>query len=142
MAATAVEGSVASATTPTAAAPNSFSAAARYAGANIRFNVLAPALVATPMSQRAQGDEEILQFIRAKQPLDGGRIGQPGDLDAAAVYFLSDDSKFATGQVLAVDGGWCVSEGQVPSRGAAEAQAKGESVFGKLGRLFGKLTGG
>jgi len=88
------------------------SAAAHYALQSIRFNVLAPALVATPMSQRAQGDEAILQFIKTKQPLDGGRIGQPGDLDSAAVFFMSDESKFATGQVLAVDGGWSVSEGQ------------------------------
>lgn len=88
------------------------SAAAHYAKDNLRFNVLAPALVATPMSARAQSDAAILDFIRTKQPLDGGRIGQPEDLDAAAVFFMSDDSKFVTGQVLAVDGGWCVSEGQ------------------------------
>ena len=88
------------------------SAAAYYASRSIRFNVIAPALVATPMSERAQSDGEILKFVRTKQPLDGGRIGQPEDLDAAAVYFMSDASKFVTGQVLAVDGGWCVSEGQ------------------------------
>jgi len=88
------------------------SAAAYYAKDNIRFNVLAPALVATPMSERAQTDERILQFIKTRQPLDGGRIGRPEDLDAAAVYFMSDDSKFVSGQILAVDGGWCVSEGQ------------------------------
>jgi NAD(P)-dependent dehydrogenase (short-subunit alcohol dehydrogenase family) len=86
-------------------------AAAHYAPQNIRFNVLAPALVATPMSHRAQGDEAILNFIKTKQPLDGGRIGQPEDLDSAAVFFMSDESKFITGQVLAVDGGWSVSEG-------------------------------
>ena len=86
-------------------------AAAHYAPQNIRFNVLAPALVATPMSQRAQGDEAILNFMKSKQPLDGGRIGQPEDLDSAAVFFMSDESKFVTGQVLAVDGGWSVSEG-------------------------------
>ena len=86
-------------------------AAAHYAPQNIRFNVLAPALVATPMSQRAQGAEAILNFIKTKQPLDGGRIGQPEDLDSAAVFFMSDESKFVTGQVLAVDGGWTVSEG-------------------------------
>ncbi len=91
-------------------------AAAHYAKDNIRFNVLAPALVATPMSTRAQADPAILAFIRTKQPLDGGRIGQPEDLDAAAVFFLSDESKFATGQVLAVDGGWCVSEGQASNQ--------------------------
>jgi NAD(P)-dependent dehydrogenase (short-subunit alcohol dehydrogenase family) len=55
-----------------------------------------------------------MDFIATKQPLDRGRIGRPEDLDAAAVYFMSDDSKFVTGQVLAVDGGWCVSEGQLP----------------------------
>lgn len=87
------------------------SAAAYYAPQNVRFNVLAPALTRTPMSQRAMENEEILRYTSAKQPLDGGRVGEPSDLDAAAVYFLSDDSKFVTGQVLAVDGGWCVSEG-------------------------------
>jgi NAD(P)-dependent dehydrogenase (short-subunit alcohol dehydrogenase family) len=88
--------------------------AAYYAAQGIRFNLLAPALVETPMAKRAAEDEEILAFIRTKQPLDGGRIGQASDLDAAAVYFMSDGSKFVTGQVLAVDGGWCVSEGQLP----------------------------
>jgi NAD(P)-dependent dehydrogenase (short-subunit alcohol dehydrogenase family) len=87
-------------------------AAAYYAPQNIRFNVLAPALVATPMSERAQSDQAILNFMKTKQPLDGGRIGKASDLDAAAVYFMSDVSKFVTGQVLAVDGGWSVSEGQ------------------------------
>jgi NAD(P)-dependent dehydrogenase (short-subunit alcohol dehydrogenase family) len=89
--------------------------AAYYAASGLRFNVLAPALVATPMSQRAQGDAGIIEFIRSKQPLDGGRIGQPEDLDAALVWLLSDESRFVTGQVIAVDGGWTVSEGQIPS---------------------------
>ena len=88
------------------------SLAAYYASDGIRVNLLAPALVETPMSARAAGDEEILAFIRTKQPLDGGRIGQPSDLDGAALYFLSDASRFTTGQVLYVDGGWDVSEGQ------------------------------
>lgn len=86
--------------------------AAHYAPENIRVNVLAPALVETPMSHRAAGDEAIRAFIAGKQPLDGGRIGQPEDLDAAAVYFMSDGARFTTGQVLGVDGGWCVSEGR------------------------------
>lgn len=83
--------------------------AAYYAPHNIRFNAIAPALVETPMSQRAVGDEATMRYIAAKQPLDGGRVGQPADLDAAVVYFLSDQSRFVTGQVLAIDGGWCVS---------------------------------
>jgi NAD(P)-dependent dehydrogenase (short-subunit alcohol dehydrogenase family) len=91
------------------------SAAARYAPDNIRFNLLAPGLVATPMSRRAQTNQEILDFVHTKQPLDGGRIGHPEDLDAAVVWLLSDDSRFVTGQVIQIDGGWSVSEGQIPS---------------------------
>ncbi len=88
------------------------SAASYYASRNIRLNVLAPALVETPMSRRARENQEIRDFIATKQPLDGGRIGATEDADAAVVYFLSDASRFVTGQVLAVDGGWSVSEGQ------------------------------
>lgn len=88
------------------------SLAAYYAGHDIRVNTLVPALVETPMAQRAAHDEAIQAFIKTKQPLDGGRIGQPNDLDGAAVYFLSDQSRFTTGQTLTVDGGWDVSEGQ------------------------------
>lgn len=90
------------------------SIASYYAKQNIRANVLAPALVETPMAQRAAGDPQILSFIATKQPLDGGRISQPADCDGAAVFLLSDAARFVTGQVLAVDGGWCLSEGQIP----------------------------
>lgn len=92
----------------------SASIAAYYAPNDIRVNVLAPALVETPMARRAAADETIRRFIRSKQPLDGGRIGRPADLDAAAVFLMSDGARFTTGQVLAVDGGWTVSEGQIP----------------------------
>jgi len=88
------------------------SIAAYYAKDNIRINVIATALVETPMAQRAANDEEIISFIKTKQPLDGGRIGKPQDLDGMAVYFMSDQSKFTTGQVISVDGGWAITEGQ------------------------------
>ena len=88
------------------------SIASYYAANNIRINVLTPALVETPMAQRAANNDLILSFIKTKQPLDGGRISQPMDLNGAAIYFMSDYSNFTTGQVLAVDGGWSVSEGQ------------------------------
>lgn len=90
------------------------STAGYYAPHNIRLNVIAPALVETPMARRAATDERILQFIATKQPLDGGRIGRPDDCDGAAVFLLSDAARFVTGQVLAVDGGWTVSDGQIP----------------------------
>lgn len=86
--------------------------AAHYAADNIRFNVIAPALVETPMAQRAANDDVIQNFIKTKQPLDGGRIGCPEDLDGLAIYLLSQQGRFVTGQVIAVDGGWTVSEGQ------------------------------
>jgi NAD(P)-dependent dehydrogenase (short-subunit alcohol dehydrogenase family) len=86
--------------------------AAYYARNDIRINGLYPALVETPMAQRAANDPKILDFVKTKQPLDGGRIGVPEDLDGAAIYFMSDYARFTTGQVLMVDGGWSVSEGQ------------------------------
>ncbi len=89
--------------------------AAYYAKDSIRVNVIAPGLVETPMAERAAHDENILSFIKTKQPLDGGRIGKPEDLDGLALYFMSDQSKFTTGQVVAVDGGWSISEGQLYS---------------------------
>lgn len=88
------------------------SIASYYAKNNIRVNVIAPALVETPMAKRASEDENILAFIKTKQPLDNGRIGRAADLDGLAVYFLSEQARFTTGQVIAVDGGWTVSEGQ------------------------------
>jgi NAD(P)-dependent dehydrogenase (short-subunit alcohol dehydrogenase family) len=88
------------------------SIAAYYATKNIRVNVIAPALIATPTSQRAVNDEQISAFLKNKQPLDGGRTGIPEDTDGLAVFLLSDHSKFITGQVIAVDGGWSVTEGQ------------------------------
>lgn len=92
------------------------SIAAYYAAEHIRVNVIAPALVATPMARRAADDETIMAFIKSKQPLDGGRIGQAQDLDAAASLLLSDEAAFITGQVLSIDGGWSISEGQIPNR--------------------------
>jgi len=86
--------------------------AAYYAKDNIRVNVIAPAVVETAMAQRAANDENILSFIKTKQPLDGGRISDPNDIDGLAIYFMSDQSRITTGQVVAVDGGWSVSEGQ------------------------------
>jgi NAD(P)-dependent dehydrogenase (short-subunit alcohol dehydrogenase family) len=86
-------------------------AAARYAANGIRVNVLAPALIETPMSGRAVNDPAIRHYLRTKQPLTAGP-GQPEDCSDAAVFLCSDAARFITGVVLPVDGGWCVSEGQ------------------------------
>jgi NAD(P)-dependent dehydrogenase (short-subunit alcohol dehydrogenase family) len=87
------------------------SCAAFYAPHGIRINAIAPALVDTPMSRRATRDARVRAYVEARQPLDGGRVGRPEDLDAAVVYLLSDAARYVTGQVLSVDGGWSVTDG-------------------------------
>ncbi|MFO0916540.1 MAG: SDR family oxidoreductase [Pirellulales bacterium] len=84
------------------------STASYYASRGIRVNLIAPGLIATPMSARAQRDETIQDYVREKQPLSGG-MGLPSDLDGAVVYLLSDASRLVTGQVLDIDGGWSVT---------------------------------
>lgn len=84
-------------------------AAATYAPQGIRINAIAPSLVATPMSRRAQGDEAILAYLGDKQPLARGPIDADA-VAAVALHLLSDDARMVTGQVVVVDGGWSVSE--------------------------------
>jgi NAD(P)-dependent dehydrogenase (short-subunit alcohol dehydrogenase family) len=87
-------------------------AAARYAADGIRINVIAPGLIDTPMAARAVQDDAIQRFLRSKQPLAHG-AGRPEDCADAAVFLCSDEARLITGIVLPVDGGWCVSEGQI-----------------------------
>lgn len=82
--------------------------AAYYAPHKIRVNVIAPSLVRTPMSRRAQEEPAILEFMKTKQPLRGDMI-EAADVARAAIFLLSDDAAAVTGDVLTVDAGWCVS---------------------------------
>lgn len=86
--------------------------AAHYAPSRIRVNVIAPSLVRTPMSQRAQQDARIVEFMKTKQPLAGDLITAE-QVARAALFLMSDDASAITGDVLTVDAGWCVSEGQI-----------------------------
>lgn len=88
-------------------------AAARYAPDGIRVNVIAPGLIDTPMASRAAHDPAIASYLRTKQPLKPGP-GLPEDCAGAAVFLVGDEARFITGAVVPVDGGWCVSEGQIP----------------------------
>jgi NAD(P)-dependent dehydrogenase (short-subunit alcohol dehydrogenase family) len=83
--------------------------AATYAPEGIRINAIAPSLIDTPMSQRAQSDAAIVAYLAQKQPLAGGPIAAD-DVTPVALHLLSAEARMITGQVIAVDGGWSVSE--------------------------------
>ncbi len=72
-------------------------------------NAIAPALVATPMSRRAQDDPAIAAYLETKQPLAAGPIGVDA-VTSTALLLLGRDGRMITGQVIGVDGGWSVSE--------------------------------
>jgi len=84
------------------------SMASYYAPRGIRVNAIAPGLVRTPMSARAQSDGEILERMKTRQPLCQGLI-EPEEIARASVFLLSEESRSITGDVLVVDAGWSVS---------------------------------
>jgi NAD(P)-dependent dehydrogenase (short-subunit alcohol dehydrogenase family) len=75
----------------------------------VRVNALCPGTVYTPLMEpmlRARGGGDLdrgLAMTVAKYPI--GRLGTPGEIAAAALFFASDQSSFLTGSVLAADGG-------------------------------------
>lgn len=79
------------------------SAAASYASAGIRVNVVAPGLIDTPLAASITGSEKALEASRAMHPL--GRIGQPDEVASAIEWLLDPAQSFVTGQILGVDGG-------------------------------------
>jgi NAD(P)-dependent dehydrogenase (short-subunit alcohol dehydrogenase family) len=67
----------------------------------IRSNVLAPGLIDTPLGRAASAGRP----SRTRAPVPLGRQGTAWEVAAAAVFLLSDESSYITGQVLSVDGG-------------------------------------
>lgn len=78
-----------------------------YIKQGIRCNAIAPGTVQSPSLEermKAQGNyEEARAAFIARQPM--GRIGQPEEIAALAVYLGSDVSNYTTGQVHVIDGG-------------------------------------
>ena len=82
------------------------SVAADYVAQGIRCNAICPGTVDSPSLQdrlRATGDlEQARAAFIARQPI--GRIGQPEEIAALAVYLAG--ATYTTGQIHVIDGGW------------------------------------
>lgn len=83
--------------------------AADYVSLGIRCNAICPGTVRSPsLEQRVRalgGDEAaVWRSFTERQPM--GRLGEPTEIAALAVYLAADESSFTTGTVHVVDGGW------------------------------------
>ena len=87
-----------------------------FGPSGIRVNSLAPGVVQTPLAyvDRPDFDDQV-DAIASRLPLR--RIGQPDDMAGPAVFLLSDDSAWMTGQSLVVDGGYIIQCYKLPSLG-------------------------
>jgi meso-butanediol dehydrogenase/(S,S)-butanediol dehydrogenase/diacetyl reductase len=78
--------------------------AIRYGGGGVRCNVLCPGTVRTPIwRDRVERRPDIFEHLADWYPV--GRVGEPEDIAAAAVFLASDEAAFINGAVLPVDGG-------------------------------------
>lgn len=77
-------------------------AALEYATAKVRVNAICPGIIDTPLIKNALPG--LMDTVVAQTPL--GRLGQPSEIAAAAVFLASDGSSFITGTFLPVDGGF------------------------------------
>ena len=85
----------------------------------IRVNAVAPGLIRTPMTAKAQIDERD-RWIRSHTPL--GRWGEPEDIADVVSFLASPASRFMTGTTLVVDGG--ISLGQIRGWESGEGVAQ------------------
>ena len=78
-------------------------AALENARSGIRINVVCPAVIETPMAERAFADPEANKYVLGLHPI--GRFGKPREIAEAVVWMCSDHASFMTGQSLVLDGG-------------------------------------
>jgi len=77
-------------------------AAIEFAKDNVRVNCISPSLTITPMALSGWSDEEI-EMTKEKNPMK--RLGEPIDIANMALYLVSDEAKYITGQNINVNGG-------------------------------------
>ncbi|KWX20052.1 short-chain dehydrogenase [Mycolicibacterium wolinskyi] len=79
-------------------------AAAEYGRQGVRINAVCPGTVDTPMFRRSMSPEIIEQLVAAN-PV--GRVAQPNEIAAVAVWLCDEAPGFLTGETITVDGGFC-----------------------------------
>jgi len=89
--------------------------AVHFAKVNVRVNALAPGFFLTSQNQYLLLDEKTGKFTpRANKIIDHTPMGRFGELDellGTVIYLVSDMSKFVTGAVIPVDGGFGIYSG-------------------------------
>ena len=78
--------------------------ALEYGPRGIRANSMAPGIIDTPMLPSA---EDSRYWANNTIPLR--RLGQPGDVADVALFLASDESRYITGEMIVVDGGWMLN---------------------------------
>jgi NAD(P)-dependent dehydrogenase (short-subunit alcohol dehydrogenase family) len=85
-------------------------AAAEFGPAAVRFNAIAPGVVATPLTAQIRADAAWERAYATKSAL--GRWAEPHEIVGAAVFLASDAASYITGSVVTVDGGWTAVDGR------------------------------
>lgn len=79
------------------------SMALALADKGVRVNAIGPGSIATDMVKQLMVDEAARKKLLSRTPL--GRLGEPSEVAAVAVFLASDESSYVTGETIYVDGG-------------------------------------
>ena len=78
--------------------------AVEWAKRGITVNAICPGYFITELTEAFLACPEIEQAVKIYCPM--GRVGKPGELNAALIYLASDEASYTTGAIHSVDGGW------------------------------------